>query len=162
MKQIFKIFFLLFFVAINAQESKNVAKINTNSLNMKSGLTSPISYDGIFQSLDSSVISQISEIDFQKRSLIHLLTDSNNHYYLFNMSVLKDNFEKNYFLKNIAKLNFFIQIDHGLPTSLAWIILDNKNENKAISNQLEKLVIDTKRISNSMSKSEKENWLSNN
>lgn len=162
MKLIFKFFFLLFFVAINAQENSYNTKMDSNSLNMNSGLTSPIIYDGVFESLNPSVISQISEIKFENRNLIHLLRDKNNDFYLFNLSVLEDSFERIYFFKGIVKLNFFIQIDHGLPSNVAWIISENKNENKITHSQIEKLVTETKAISMKMNKSEKENWLSNN
>lgn len=161
MKLIFKFFFLLFFVAINAQENSYNTKMDSNSLNMNSGLTSPIIYDGVFESLNPSVISQISEIKFENRNLIHLLRDKNNDFYLFNLSVLEDSFERIYFFKGIVKLNFFIQIDHGLPSNVAWIISENKNENKITYSQIEKLITETKAVSIKMSKSEKENWLSN-
>lgn len=161
MKQIFNFFFFLFFVAINAQENSNNTKMDSNSLNMNSGLTSPIIYDGVFESLNPSVISSISEIKFENRNLIHLLTDNYNHFYLFNLPILEDSFERVYFYKGIVKLNFFIQIDHGLPSNVAWIISENKNENKITHSQIEKLVTETKSVSYNMSKSEKENWLSN-
>ena len=161
MKLIFKFFFLLFFVAINAQENSNNTKMDSNSLNMKSGLTSPIIYDGIFESLNPSVISSISEIKFENRNLLHLLSDKNNHYNLFNLSILEDSFEKIYFIKGIVKLNFFIQTEHGLHSNLAWIISDNKNDNTTTCSQIEILITETKSVSNNMSKSEKENWLLN-
>ena len=158
MKQIFNFFFLLFFVATYAQENniKTIPEVNLNS-----AVIEPIKYDGAFDSLDSSIISQVTKIDFSKKNVIHLLTDNYNHFYLFNLSILEDRFERIYFYKGIVKLNFFIQIDHGLPSNVAWIISENKNENKIIQSQIEKLVTDTKAISMKMSKSEKENWLSN-
>ena len=174
MKQIFKILFLLLYISIQAQEkngkqtdSKSYIVTDSNStlsssdLKLSSGLNQPIKYDGNFESLNPSVISQISEIKFENRNLIHLLTDKNNNFYLFNLSVLEDSFERIYFFKGIVKLNFFIQIDHGLPSNVAWIISENKNENKITYSQIEKLITETKAVSIKMSKSEKENWLSN-
>lgn len=175
MKYLFKIFLLLVYTSIQAQEKNNdqaisraynPTELNTRQesyeLKLSSGLTKTLKYDGTFESLNPSVISQISEINMENKQFIHLVEDNYSNYYLFNLSILEDNFEKIYFYKGIVKYNLFIQIEHGLPSNLSWIIADKKENVNSVMARLKDLLIQTKTVSKSMNDAAKQIWITNN
>ena len=161
MKQILQIMLLLFCITMHAQDDGG--KMQTaNSSNLTLGINEIKTINGRFESLNSNVIHQISSMKLQKNKALLLVKDNMYNYFLVNTSGLISEFEKIYFYKSVAKNNLSIQVEHGLPADVAWIITDLKKSSTVDGPTIEQLLNESTVVSSKMSVKEKSVWLSTN
>ena len=161
MKHILQIIMLLACFGIQAQKVNTDKEPENKHLKILS-LSETVIINGNFKSLDRAVLIEISKLNIQTDKPYYLVKDNVSDYFLINLSNLKTEFERAFFYKNINKLNLFIQTEHGLPSNLAWIISESKDNSKTMILKLEEVIRDTKRTSSKMSLKDKTIWLTNN
>jgi hypothetical protein len=118
-----------------------------------------MAYKGQFESLSQENIPLISSFQFGGSFAVHLVSDDQSNFFLLNLSLLSDEFENKYFIKEVYKSQLFIQYGHGLPSDKAWIVTDNKMLPENVITSLINLLSNVKSVSATMSESDKNQWL---
>lgn len=115
--------------------------------------------DGRFQSLNQDNIGLITSYSFEGNFAVLLVTDEISNYFLLDLSLLNGEFENKYFVNEVYKNNLFIQYEHGMPASKAWVLMDITILPANGIAMLTKLLADVKSVSASMSPLDKNAWL---
>ena len=115
--------------------------------------------DGRFESLNHDNINLITSYLFEGNFAVLLVTDKRSNYFLLDLTLLNGEFENKYFVNEVYKNNLFIQYDHGMPASKAWVIIDFTISPENGITMLTNLLANVKSVSAGMSAVDKNVWL---
>jgi len=115
--------------------------------------------DGRFQSLNQDNIGLITSYPFEGNFAVLLVTDEKSNYFLLDLSILNGEFENKYFVNEVYKNNLFMQYEHGMPASKAWVIMDTTILPGNGIAMLTNLLANVKSVSAGMSVIDKNAWL---